>query len=196
MTCRTLLTALSLALPIWGCGERAADPQASADLAPLRAAPAHLTDSALKFTSQPGWVEESPSSQMRKAQYRLPRVEGDSEDAELVVFYFEGQGGSVQANIDRWIGQFQGAEGSPAAEAAKVTRRDSAGIPLTIVDVSGTYTGAGGPMMNSSPPKPNFRMIAAVAETAGGPYFFKLTGPQNTVAKWESSFQTFLNNLR
>lgn len=132
---------------------------------------------------------------MRQAQYRLPRLEGDPEDAELVVFYFQGQGGSVQANIDRWVGQFSKADGSPAADLATVTQKEAHGIPLTVVDVSGTYRGSAGPMMAPAAPKADFRMLAAVAETSGGPWFFKLTGPVKTVAKWEASFHAFLQSI-
>ena len=132
---------------------------------------------------------------MRKTQYRLPRVEGDPEDAEMVVFFFQGQGGSVQANIDRWIAQFKKADGKPASDSSQVSHRESHGIPLTIVDVSGTYSG-GGPMMSAGAPKPAFRMLAAVAETRSGPYFFKLTGPEKTVAKWEASFNSFLDTIQ
>ena len=50
---------------------------------------------------------------MRVAQYKLPKAAGDSEDALLVVYYFgQGQGGSPQANIDRWIEQMKQPDGS------------------------------------------------------------------------------------
>ena len=59
--------------------------------------------SELKFKVPPGWVEEERTSSMRLAQYKLPKAEGDTEDASLVLYYFgQGQGGSVTANIDRW----------------------------------------------------------------------------------------------
>ena len=61
---------------------------------------------ALIFQAPSEWVSERPSSGMRRAQYRLAREEGDAEDAELTVFYFPGQGGAIQANIDRWVGMF------------------------------------------------------------------------------------------
>jgi hypothetical protein len=147
----------------------------------------------LRFSVPPEWISEPPSSGMRQAQYRLPRAEGDPEDAELVVFYFQGEGGSAQANIDRWVGQFQKPDGSAAS--GEVSSRKSNGVPLTIVDVSGVYTG-GGPMMQPSAPKAGFRMLAAVAETASGPWFFKLTGPAKTVARWQSGFSAFLDTIR
>ena len=46
---------------------------------------------------------------MRKASYEVPRAKGDSEDGELAVFYFgPGQGGGIDANVERWIKQFSG----------------------------------------------------------------------------------------
>ena len=150
----------------------------------------------LNFSAPSEWIEESPSSPMRRAQYRLPRAEGDAEDAELVVFHFPGQGGSVQANMDRWIGQFSKEDGSAAADSAKISKRESGNVPLTILDVEGTYSPAGGPMMRRGNPKPNHRMLAAIAETALGPWFFKLTGHKGTIGKWEKSFLQFLDSIR
>jgi hypothetical protein len=55
--------------------------------------------SSLKFTVPAGWVAEERTSSMRVAQYRLPKVAGDTEDASLVLYYFgQGQGGSTAAN--------------------------------------------------------------------------------------------------
>jgi hypothetical protein len=133
---------------------------------------------------------------MRQAQFRLPRVDGDPEDAELVVFYFQGSGGGVQANIDRWIGQFKKPDGSPAADQARTSRRETNGIQLTIVDVSGTYMSSSGPMLSEVQDKPGFRMLGAVAEAGSGPWFFKLTGPAKTVARWEPQFHSFLDTVR
>ncbi len=175
-----------------------------ADAGSLKPASAHsaadeasaLKGPGLKFTAPPGWISETPSSAMRKAQYRLPRTDGDTEDAEIVVFYFQGGGGGVQANIDRWISQFSKPDGSPANDLAKVDKKTVHGVPVTVVDVSGTYSGAMGPMGGSSEPKSGYRMLAAVAEASDGPWFFKLTGPARTVAKWESSFATFVDSIQ
>jgi hypothetical protein len=141
-----------------------------------------------------GWVEQTPTSSMRKAQFSLPRVEGDSEDAELVAFYFgQGQGGSVEANIDRWIGQISQPDGSSSKEKAKTNSREVAGKKVTLVDVSGTYSNT---MMSNTSPRPGYRMLAAVIETGEGPWFFKLVGPEKTVTKWSGSFDQFISNLK
>jgi hypothetical protein len=150
----------------------------------------------LTFAAPSEWIEESPSSPMRRAQYRLPRAAGDAEDAELIVFHFPGQGGSVQANMDRWVGQFSKKDGSAAADSAKISKRESANVPLTILDVEGTYSPSGGPMMQRGSPKPNYRMLAAIAETPAGPWFFKLTGQKSTLEKWEKGFLGFLDSIQ
>src|SRR6266545_2376931 len=61
-----------------------------------------------RFKVPAGWTVETPTYEMRVAQYKLPKADGDSEDALLVVYYFgQGQGGSAQANIDRWLNQIK-----------------------------------------------------------------------------------------
>jgi hypothetical protein len=59
----------------------------------------------LAWDTPEAWIEETPSSGMRRAQYR---VTGEAGDGECVVFYFgPGQGGDAQANAERWAGQFE-----------------------------------------------------------------------------------------
>src|SRR6185295_14455383 len=95
--------------------------------------------SELKFRVPAGWVEEERTSSMRVAQYRLPKAPGDTEDASLILYYFgQGQGGSVTANIDRWIGQIKQPDGS-AVKGAKDEHLDANGLKVTTVDLSGTY---------------------------------------------------------
>jgi hypothetical protein len=150
----------------------------------------------LTFTAPSGWMAEAPSSSNRKAQFKIPRAEGDAEDAGLVVYYFSGGGGAPQANIDRWIGEFTKPDGSPAADTAKVTHRNIDGIPITIVDVSGSHSNTMMSMQKSEGPKGNYRLLGAIAETKTGPWFIKLTGHAKTVSKWAPGYDAFLNSMR
>jgi hypothetical protein len=201
---RLLLGAGMIAAAFSGCTKKEETAQPPAATGSMKPAAAHglsseaaPADSAgLRFTAPPDWISEAPGSPMRRAQYRLPRAEGDSEDAEVVVFYFQGGGGGVQANIDRWIDQFSKPDGSPAGDSAKISKRVVGGIPVSIVDVSGSYSGAMGPMGGSSRPKTGYRMLAAVAEADNGPWFLKLTGPARTVARWQASFESFVDTIR
>ena len=150
----------------------------------------------LRYTAPEGWVREQPTSAMRVAQYKLPKVEGDSEDAALVVYFFGAtQGGSVQANIDRWTSQMQQPDGSAAKDKAKTEALTVNGLKVTTVDVSGTYTAEMAPGSGTMHNDANYRLRAAVIETAKGNYFLKLVGPAKTMGRWEQSVTDFVKSF-
>ena len=73
---------------------------------------------ALSFTAPESWKPRPAASSMRVAEFVVPKVGTDPEDADVVI-YFAGGGGSVDANIQRWIGQFQQPSGAPAKDAGR-----------------------------------------------------------------------------
>ncbi len=149
----------------------------------------------LTFTAPDGWKSTPPSSSMRVADFTLPRAAGDAEDAELVVYYFGGQGGSVEANIQRWEAEMVPPPGKTPVPTRRETRTVN-GLKVTLVDVRGTYVAAVMPGASAHNNKPGFRLRAAVVETPKGPYFIKLTGPEQTVAKWDQAFGRFVESLK
>jgi hypothetical protein len=157
---------------------------------------AFVSVATLKYDVPQGWVAKPPASSMRVAEFTLPRAAGDAEDASLAVFFFGGQGGSVQANLDRWIGQMTQPDGRPSKDVARTTRLSPRGLPITLVDLGGTYVAEVSPGSTERFNKPGFRLRAAVVETSDGPYFVKLTGPEKTVARWDDAFMNFLKSLR
>jgi hypothetical protein len=151
----------------------------------------------LKYDVPAGWVAKTPSSSMRVADFDLPKVAGDSEDATTTIYFFGAQqGGSVQANMDRWINQLSQPDGKPSKDVAKTSTLTSHGLKISVVDVSGTYIAETAPGSGQHLNKPGFRQLAAVVETPGGSYYVKLTGPAKTVAKWEASYMALLKSLR
>jgi hypothetical protein len=85
---KTVLLLISVALICSACGKNS-----------VATAPGNKTGQAageLRYNVPEGWQAEKPNSNMRVAQYKLPKAEGDSADAELVLYYFgQGQGGSA-----------------------------------------------------------------------------------------------------
>ncbi len=150
----------------------------------------------LTWTAPKEW-EAQGAKAMRVATYRIPAAKGDAEPGELAIFYFgQGQGGGVDANVKRWVGQFQKPDGAPIAEKEAKTKKDTInGLPVTTVDVKGTYAG-GGPMMGPSTPKPGYRLLGAIVEGPEGAIFFKLTGPEKTVAAADKSFRKMLDSVK
>ena len=146
----------------------------------------------LRWTVPAGWKAEA-GRPMRLATYTITAAAGDHEGAECGVFYFgSGQGGSVEANLDRWIGQFLDAGGKPARAAAKIEKLTVHGVKVTTVDVSGAYTGMGGPTAQSAEPKAGYRLLGAILEGPQGSIFLKFTGPAGTVARNQPDFQKML----
>ena len=151
---------------------------------------------ALRYDAPDDWIERPSASPMRVTEFSLPKVPGDAEDAELVVFYFGGSGGGVEANLQRWIGQMEQPDGRSSFEVASTTGFEANGLAVTVLDVPGTYVAAVSPGSATRLSKPSFRLLAAVVETPVGPYFFKLTGPDRTVARWDDPFSAFLRSVR
>lgn len=149
----------------------------------------------LRWNPPATWKSEAQRP-MRLATYTIPRASGDAEEGECGVYYFgSGQGGSVQANLDRWIGQFLQADGKSSKSAAKVESRSVHGLKITTVDVSGAYTGMGGPMAQPGKPAPGYRLLGSIVEGPQGSVFFKFTGPAKTVAQNQSAFAKMLDSL-
>lgn len=148
----------------------------------------------LRFSVPKAWARVPAPSDMRAAQYRIPGAGGEKE-GELILFFFgKGKGGSVQDNLDRWYGQFKRPDGKPSKDAAVVTIRTVNGLRVTAVDLSGTYT----PMAAGQQPEApltGYRMLGAIVEADEGPWFFKATGPADTIDAARSDFDALLQSL-
>ncbi len=128
--------------------------------------------------SIPGaWKQEEPKSKLRLAQFSIPATKGDKEAAELAVFNF-GAGGGIEANIQRWIGQFQ-----PKGRTAKITTGTAPQGKYVFVDLSGTYKKPDGPpIRQKTVDTPGTRALSVILAIENkGLYFLKLVGPQKTV---------------
>jgi hypothetical protein len=109
-----------------------------------------------------------------------------------VVFFFgQGGGGGVEANIQRWIDQMEVPAGSnPAPETF-----DANGYRVTWIDVSGTLKPSG-MGMGPTTEQPGSRLLGAVVEGPGGPWFFKATGPGSTLSAERDNFLGMLKSVR
>jgi hypothetical protein len=130
----------------------------------------------------------------RAATYAVSPASGDTASAECVVYFFgSGQGGTVQANLERWKGQLVTPDGK--ASDAKIAKRTIHGLSVTTIDASGNYTGMGGPMAASKSVQNNFRLLGTIVQGPGGNVFIKFTGPAKTVASNQSNFDQLLNSF-
>ena len=165
--------------------------QSASSLLPSQNAPGEL-----RYKIPEGWKIEKPTSNMRVAQYRLPKIAGDDDDGLLVLYYFgQGQGGSPQANIDRWIDQMTQPDGSSSKDKARTETMKVNGLTVSTVDLLGNYSGGMSPESAPKDSKANYRLRAAIIDTPKGSYFMKLTGPEKTVGHWNQAFNEYLKSF-
>jgi len=146
--------------------------------------------SGLTITLPPGWVRMPVSSPMRAAELSVPPMSADvgQEPGEVVFFHFPpGDGGAVDANVRRWIGQF---EESPQEAQARTAAEEHGGLRVTFVAAQGTYKSGipGGP----TTPKPGFALRGAIIETPRGNVFIRFTGPLALVERHEEAFNAMV----
>jgi hypothetical protein len=164
---------------------------AGVPLAAAPAKPAVRTEAAggVLWNVPARWTTGTGSS-MRVATYAVPGAKG-AEAGECAVFFFaSGQGGSIDANVERWSKQF---ETTPAPQRSAAT---VAGLKVTRVQLAGTYLAPGGPMMQSTGKRPGTRLVGAIVEAPEGNVFFKLTGPAATVGAAQAEFDALVASLR
>lgn len=139
----------------------------------------------------PGRWAEEPATGMRIATYMIPAPASGGEAARCAVYYFgPGQGGGVDANIERWIGEFENPS-APVRRASEVR-----GLKVSRVEVSGTYLAHADPAQGSSGPASGWTLLGAIVEGPNGALFFKLTGPRGSVAPAAQEFDGMLASLR
>ena len=149
-----------------------------------------------KSAAPSAWKEQPPSNRMRLAQFKLPRANGDSDDAELVIF--KNAGGSVRDNINRWKGQFTAPEGKSIDDVSKVEEIKIAGRNATLLDISGSYLMKQRPFDPSDrgEKRPGYRMLAAQYEGPQNLYHIKLVGPAKTIEQYKKGFDDWLKNFK
>jgi hypothetical protein len=169
-------------------GERPGRAEASA-----RETAATAAMTRLQWDDPSAWRRHRPSNPMRLAEYVIPKYGKDTEDAEMVVNTFtSGPGNTVEANIDRWVRQFD-----PQGSKESVTKKDREvkGLKVHTVAMNGTYKGMMMPGSAAAKAKEHYRLYGAVVEVDNGLWFFKMTGPEATVKSAEADFEKLLNTL-
>ncbi|MEO6603287.1 MAG: hypothetical protein ABIQ16_25610 [Polyangiaceae bacterium] len=148
----------------------------------------------ITWVDPPGLRRVPPKSPMRKASFEVPHAKEDKEDGELAVFYFgPGQGGTIDANVDRWVKQFSGV----APGDVKRADREANGLRQHTVEIEhGTFDAGQMSMGPATGPKKDFALMGAIVEAPSGAYFFKMTGPSHTVAAARAPFYKLLDSVK
>ena len=140
----------------------------------------------LTFDGPKEFLSVKPSSFMRKAQLK---VGADAAEGQIVFFHFGPQGGGgLQANVDRWFGQFT----KPKKDINAKTEKSKAGESVvTFVSAEGTFKA--GPPRGPIEEKPEYALLGAIIESKQGAIFAKFTGPKATVSAHSAAFKKMIS---
>ncbi len=155
-----------------------------------------LADGQLEISAPKGWQRKQPRSNIVEHEFAIPAAKGDAQDGRLTVM---AAGGSIDANIERWIGQFTQPKAGEPKPKPEVEKQKIAGLEVHFVDIAGTYKDSpGGPFAGGkSIERPDYRMLAAIIVAPKiGNYFIKLYGPEKTIQDQEKGFREMIEGLK
>jgi len=141
-----------------------------------------------------GWKRVQPKSSIVETEFAIPGANEGEQPGRMTVM---GAGGTVQANIERWYGQFVQPDGGSTKDKAATKKLTVAGRDVTLVDIAGTYKDSpGGPFAGGKTvDRPGYRMLAAIVEGPDGNYFLKFYGPAATVEKHADGFRRMIEGM-
>ncbi len=152
------------------------------------AAPAAIPGAAadgLAFEAPAEW-QAKPARAMLWKVMSAPKVEGDTDDAEVTISSLAANI-PLNANVERWCGQFDLEGGKPCSEAAKIRDLTGTAFPSKVVEIAGALKSASmnGP---AGAAKTGWRMVVVEVTMPGKAWYLKMTGPAKTVAKWQDAY--------
>jgi hypothetical protein len=139
-------------------------------------APATFKVSEFTFTRPTSWEWVQVTSQMRKAQLKVPDTKATGS-ADVIFFHFgPGDGGGTKANVERWYGQFKEPRDKIGARSEETTVGKH---KVTYVHAEGTYLS--GMPGGAQTPVADYALAGAIIEADQGSVFIRMTGPKELV---------------
>lgn len=147
-----------------------------------------------ELVTPPNWIVKQPKIRIIDFEFEVPVAEGDETPGRVTVM---GAQGGVDANVERWRGQFKTADGEEVKPEIK--QFEAGGQQVHLVDLKGTYGDmVGGPFAGGKTvQRPDYRMLGAIISTKeDGQYFVKFYGPAKTVTAAEPGFKKMIEGLK
>lgn len=155
---------------------------------------------ALQLPLPAEWKAVKPRNRIIELEFEVPAPTGEddkplAEPGRLTVM---AAGGSIDANVARWISQFRTAEGKPPGkDDVEVEKHKASGLEVVSVDLAGTYLDKPRGPFGPTQEKPDQRLLALIVPTPKhGTYFMKLTAPAATAKAAEKGFAAMIEGLK
>lgn len=156
-------------------------PAAPAGLSTESSDAAWMQCGSLEFPKPVAWAWVKPNAPFRTLQYRVPG------EADLIVSVFPaGDGGAIDANIERWANQFGGAAGVKARSERVVGE-----VRVARVDFEGDYKG-----MGMAQAKPGMAQLGAIVQGPTQSVFIRVLGTKAAVEAARAEFEALVAGVR
>lgn len=136
----------------------------------------------LKWTAPDHWQAQAPST-VRKGSYLVPGTP-PAGNGDMSITAFPGDVGGQLANLNRWRGQIELPPLTEAEAAPTISHVDANGLHFDVVDFANTRLA-----------QPQ-RVLGAIVPFNGTTWFFKLSGPDDLIAREKPNFLRLLDSVR
>ncbi|TWT36702.1 hypothetical protein KOR34_16420 [Posidoniimonas corsicana] len=152
-----------------------------------------LADGDLVMPAPADWKQVKPRNRIIEQEFAVAIKEVDAPARFTVM----ASGGSIEQNVNRWIGQFKKLAQPEEGKPGELHDLEVNGMKAHWVDLAGDYLDSPRGPFGPKVEKKDYRVLAAIVETKdSGNYFFKLVGPDKVVAKHKDAFLTMLKGVK
>lgn len=144
------------------------------------------TAKGIVLTLPEGWTIEAPSSVMRLAEIHA------SKQVVIPAFYFGGDAGGIEANIERWKGQMA------RMDAISQDSLRIEGLRVHLVVLEGRFQSNMTPQGPAAQPQVEEQamLLGAIIEGPEGPVFLKAVGNRQAIQAIRAGFEKMVKGVR
>ncbi len=152
--------------------------------------PFDVADGKLNFVAPGTWKSIKPKFDFYHAEFQIPKVDGDEQNGRIT---FSQVGGSIDANLDRWIGQFK----ADSEDGIKKASKTIGGKKVQLLNLTGTFADGGGRAFGPKTERENYKLIGAAIEIeGGGNVYIKAYGPAKTMEANKKHIEKLIANMK
>lgn len=152
------------------------------------------TSRAIAWSVPKRWPIAGEESEFRVRTWRLPAV-SMAGAGECALYRFPG-GGDPQENLQRWMGEFRGKDGTVESVEAAQAERTIQGAPAWLVRAEGQYISQTPGDEGSKQTFDNYALFGAVIVAEGDPVFAKCVGPIEVIGQEANSILAWMDSLK
>lgn len=151
-----------------------------------------VADGALTFSAPANWKKSQPKFDFIHADFTIPKAEGDERDGRLTISQV---GGSLDANLNRWVDQFVNvdADNEDQMKKEKAMLND---MPVHMIKIAGTFKDGAGPFAPKTERKDYVLVGAAIEMEGGANVYIKSYGPKKTMAANAATIKKMIKKMK